>query len=267
MSTINTNIPALVAQQSMVVSGRDRSKAMEALATGQRINSASDDSAGLAISSKLHTRVISLGQSIRNANDGVSMLQTADGATGEMTNMLVRMRELSVQYRNGTNTSDDKDALNSEYQELRAQIQQITTNTQWNGDKIIGGDRATVSFQVGAGTGDQISVTLKNMWTSGVASFVVSGLASSTIADLDTAIKTVDEFRSSMGATMNRLVHASSNSSNVMLNTAASRSRIVDTDYAKATAELARAQIIQQAGSAMLTQANQSQRLVFMLLR
>lgn len=267
MSTINTKIPSLVAHQAMVVSGRERANAMESLATGRRINSASDDSAGLAISNKLHTRVISLGQSIRNANDGMSMLQTADGASSGMTDMLVRMRELAVQYRNGTNTSDDKDALNSEYQELRTQIQQITTNTQWNGDKIIGGDRATVSFQVGAGSGDQISVTLKNMWSSGVASFVVSGLAASTIADLDTAIKTVDEFRSSMGATMNRLVYASNNSSNVMMNSAASRSRIVDTDYAKATADLARAQIIQQAGSAMLTQANQSKRLVFMLLK
>lgn len=267
MSTINTNIAALVAQQALVMSDRDRASAMEALATGKRVNSASDDAAGLAISNKLNTRVISLGQAIRNSNDGISMLQTADGASGEMTNMLVRMRELAVQYRNGTNTSDDKDALNLEYQELRAQIQQISTNTQWNGDKIIGGDRATVSFQVGAGTGDQIAVTLKNMWTSGVATYIATGLSSATLADIDSAIKTVDEFRASMGATMNRLVYAADNSSSVMVNSAASRSRIVDTDYAQATAELARAQIIQQAGSAMLSQANQSPRMVYMLLR
>jgi flagellin len=267
MSTINTNIPSLVAQQAMVVSGRERANAMESLSTGKRVNSASDDSAGLTISNRLNTRVISLAQSVRNANDGISILQTADGASKGMTDMLFRMRELAVQYRTGTNTSDDKDALDIEYNELRAQIQQITTNTQWNGDKIIGGDRVTVSFQVGAGSGDQISVTLKNMWTSGVASYVVSGLAASTIGDLDTAIKKVDEFRSSMGATINRLIYASNNSSNVMINSAASSSRIVDTDYAKATADLARAQIIQQAGSAMLTQANQSQRLVFMLLK
>lgn len=267
MSTINTNIASLVAQQAMVVSGRERDSAMEALSTGKRINSAADDAAGLAIGNKLHTRVVSLGQAIRNANDGVSMLQTADGASAEMTGMLIRMRELAVQYRNGTNTSDDKTALNAEYQELRAQIQQVSTNTQWNGDKIIGGDRVTVSFQVGAGTGDQIAVTFKNMWTSGVESYVATGLASATLSDIDTAIKTVDDFRASMGATMNRLVYASDNSSHVMVNTAASRSRIVDTDYAQATAELARAQILQQAGSAMLSQANQSPRMVYMLLR
>ena len=267
MSIINTNIAALVAQQAMVISGRDSANAMEALSTGKRVNSAADDAAGLAISNKLNTRVMSLGQAIRNSNDGISMLQTADGASGEMTSMLVRMRELAVQYLNGSNTSDDKNALNIEYQELRSQIQQISTNTQWNGDKIIGGDRATVSFQVGAGTGDQISVNLKNMWTSGVATFIATGLATATIGDIDNAIKTVDEFRASMGATMNRLVYASGNSSNVMMNSAASRSRIVDTDYAQATAELARAQIIQQAGSAMLSQANQSPRMVYMLLR
>jgi flagellin len=273
MSIINSNLRSLVAQQAMVVNGRQLSDAMSQLATGRRINSSADDAAGLAIGNKLNSQVISLAQAVRNAGDGVSLMQTADGAADEITNMLVRMRELAVQSRNGTNSAGDQTALNTEYTALRTQIQQITTHTQWNGMKIIGGDKATVSFHVGASDNDQVQVQFKNLWASGIASGVsatdiLSAQAiDSAIGGIDLAMGAVDEFRSSLGAVMNRLNHAADNAMNVMTNTAASRSRIMDTDYAKATSALARAQIVQQAGMAMLSQANQTPRTVLMLLR
>lgn len=273
MTSINTNIQALEARQALVANDRRLSDAMAELSTGRRINSAADDAAGLAIGNKLHTRVVSLAQAVRNSLDGVSMLQTADSAAEGITQMLQRMRELAVQAGNGTNSSADRTALDTEYGQLRTQINQITSGTEWNGVKIIGGDRATTTFQVGAASSDSVSITLKDLWASAVATGV-SGTdilsavaASSSISGIDRAMEAVDGFRSTLGAVMNRLTHAADNAVNVMTNTAASRSRILDADYAKSTAELARAQILQQAGSAMLSQANQMPRMVLMLLR
>lgn len=273
MTTINTNIRALEAQQAMVTNGRRLSNAMQQLATGRRINSAADDAAGLAIGNKLNSRVISLNQAVRNSLDGVSLLQTADGAAEGITNMLIRMRELAVQAGNDTNSSADRTSLDLEYGELRSQINQITSRTEWNGMAIIGGGRSSVSFQVGAASSDTITVTFRDLWASGVASGVSgtnilsAGAANTSISGIDQAMSAVDSFRSTLGAVMNRLTHAADNAINVMTNTAASRSRIMDADYAKSTSELARAQIIQQAGSAMLSQANQMPRMVLMLLR
>lgn len=273
MSIVNTNIQSLNAQQALVANGRRLSDAMTDLATGRRVNSAADDAAGLSIGNKLHSQVVSLGQAVRNAADGVSIMQTADGAAEEITSMLIRMRELAVQSRNGTNSASNRTSLNNEYGELRTQITQITSRTQWNGMRIIGGDKATVAFQVGAAENDKVQVLFKNLWNSAIASGVSSTdilsaqAVDTAINGIDRAMSAVDQFRSTLGAAMNRLNYAADNAINVMTNTAASRSRILDTDYAKSTSELARAQIIRQAGTAMLSQANQTPRMVMMLLR
>ena len=274
MTVINTNLKSLAAQQALVSNERSLRGAMEQLSTGKRINSAKDDAAGIAIANRLNTQVRGLAQAMRNAGDGVSMLQTADGASEEITNMLIRMRELAVQSVNGTNGAAERTALDSEFGELQSQIAQITDNTQWNGMNILNGSTSAVSFQVGAGSGQTVSFSFMDLDASAVGLYVTagteilsSGSAASAISAIDNAIAAVDSFRSTAGAKMNRLVHAADNSSNVMTNTAASRSRIMDADYAKATSELARAQIVQQAGTAMLSQANQLPRMVLALLR
>ena len=274
MTIINTNLKAIVAQQALVKNERSLQTAMEQLSTGRRINSAKDDAAGLAIANRLNTQVRGLSQAMRNAGDAVSMLQTADGAAEEITNMLIRMRELAVQSANGTNGAAERTALDSEFGELQSQIAQITDNTQWNGMNILNGGTATVSFQVGAASGQTVAFTFKDLDASAVGLHISAGTeilsggsAAAAISAIDQAIAAVDSFRSEAGAKMNRLVHAADNSANVMTNTAASRSRILDADYAKATSELARAQIIQEAGTAMLSQANQMPRYVMALLR
>lgn len=273
MSIINTNIAALQAQQAQVVSARQMSRAMTELSTGKRINAAADDAAGMAIGNKLQGQVIALNQAVRNAADGISMMQVADGAAEGITQMLVRMRELAVQAGNGVHVDSQRQALHSEFAGLRTQINQITSQTQWNGMRIVGGDKSTVTIQVGMGSTDAINVAFKNLWTSAVASGIsgasisVVGSVGQAISGIDRAMVSIDNFRSTLGASMNRLQHASDNAVNVMTHTAASRSRVMDADYAKSTADLARAQIIQLAGTAMLSQANQSPRTVLMLLR
>ena len=274
MTVINTNIKSLQAQQALVANDRRMTDAMAQLSTGKRINSAKDDAAGLAIANRLNTQAIGLAQAMRNAGDGVSMLQTADGASEEITNMLQRMRELAVQSVNGTNGAAERTALDTEFGELQAQIAQISDNTEWNGMKILNGEVSAVNFQVGAGSGQTVSFSFKDLDASAVGLYVSAGTdilsagsAASAISAIDNALTSVDTFRSEIGAKMNRLVHAADNASNVMTNTSASRSRIVDADYAKATSELARSQIIREAATAMLSQANQMPRTVLALLR
>lgn len=273
MTVINTNLKSLVAQQALNVNNRALGSAMEQLSTGKRINSAKDDAAGLAIANKLNAQVIGLNQAVRNAGDGISMMQTADGAAEEITNMLIRMRELAVQSANGTNGASERTALNSEFGQLQSQIAQITDNTQWNGMKILDGTTTAVSYQVGAGSGQTVTFSFMDLDASAVGLYVTAnteiltgGSAASAISAIDNAISAVDSFRSTAGAKINRLVHAADNAFNVMTNSAASRSRIMDADYAKVTSELARAQIVQQAGTAMLSQANQLPRMVLALL-
>jgi flagellin len=272
MSVINTNVKSLVAQNALAVNSRNLSKTMEQLSTGKRINSAADDAAGLAISNKMTSQVKGLNQAVRNANDGISMLQTAEGATQEVTNMLQRIRELAVQAANDTYDDGDRSAMEEEVGQLEDEITRIATNTKWNGMSILDSER-TKNLQVGIenDTDSTIEIGLKDMTASGLQ---VSGLslanhtsAQGVLDKVDSAIATVDSFRSDLGAKMNRLNYAADNMSNVSLNTAASRSRIQDTDYAQATTELARSQIIQQAATAMLAQANQQPSAVLSLLQ
>ncbi|MFM6989865.1 MAG: flagellin [Rhodoferax sp.] len=269
MTVINTNVKSLIAQQALTTNNRTLSKAMEQLSTGKRINSAADDAAGLAISDKMTSQIRGLNQAVRNANDGISMIQTAEGATVEVTNMLQRMRELAVQANNGTNTSDDKTALQAEFSELQKEIGRISDTTQWNGQNISNAS-AAYKFQVGANSGQVVTVIFKSIKGMSGMPAAVSGLsagASDAIGKVTTAIKAIDSFRSNMGAKINRLTYAADNLTNIATNTAASRSRIMDTDYAQSTTELARSQIIQQAATAMLAQANQSTQSVLSLLK
>jgi flagellin len=396
MSVINTNVSAILTQNALAKNERAMSGAMEQLSTGKRINSASDDAAGLAISSRMSAQINGLNQAVRNSNDAISLVQTADGALIETTNMLQRMRTLAVQAASDTNVSDDRTALNTEFTQLRTEINRIANNTQWNGenvlDKSFASSTGAYSFQVGAnadqtvdltignystastsqGTsaavttttaasgpsaasnvaqvstltitqgsgfalGDAVSVTVGNASyvhtvvagattiqdvteiaaaiktgleailtatgdptiaassgvltvTAGATAYgsnafeigaVTGGLlggiatssitssanANSAIAALDTAINTVNSGRAGMGATINVLQYAADNLSNVSLNASASRSRIEDTDYSAATTELARTQIIAQAATAMLAQANQMPQTVLSLLK
>ncbi|MBD8048974.1 flagellin N-terminal helical domain-containing protein [Limnohabitans radicicola] len=282
MTVINTNINSLVTQNALVRNNRALSSSMEQLSTGKRINSASDDAAGLAISNKMTAQIRGLNQAVRNANDGISLMQTAEGATTEITNMLQRMRELAVQASNDTYTSSDRSALNAEVTQLKAEISRIADNTEWNGMKLFTaksagsaggiGTSGLVTLQVGVdGTSsDQITVQLNDidaiaLGVSGITLTSTSG-ATSALATLDAAISAIDDDRAKFGAITNRLTYAVDNLTNVAQNTSASRSRILDTDYAKASSELARTQIIQQAATAILAQANQSQQSVLKLL-
>jgi flagellin len=282
MSVINTNVKSLVAQNAATANSRAMSKAMEQLSTGKRINTAADDAAGLAISSKMTSQIKGLNQAIRNANDGISLLQTAEGATQEITNMLQRMRELAVQAANGTNAASDRSALNLEVTALKNEIDRISNNTEWNGMKIftnsataIGGATGSAQLQVGVdGTAtDRISVVFDKLTTAAsglnitAVSLSTATSAQTALSTLDTAIAAVNTDRARFGATINRLTFAADNLANISTNAQESRSRILDTDYAQTTTELARTQIIQQAATAMLAQANQAPQSVLSLLR
>ena len=399
MSVINTNVKSIVAQNALTVNNRAMSKTMEQLSTGKRINSAADDAAGLAISSKMTAQVKGLNQAVRNANDGISMLQTAEGAMVEVTNMMQRMRELAVQSANDTNTADDREYLDLEFQQLKEETNRITKNTQWNGMNILDGstNSGEFKFQVGANANQTIDHTIDQLSFSAVAtgasvaiatshdgtdqtsvltlastadydttpatptedwkagdvvtlklgndqlqytiteddlagdnatfltnlsgavtdaftaaqaegkfdgiaatdngdgtidfvgagiSFAATTSASSgslasldgldvlnrgtsneAVTGLDAALKNINEARAEIGSKINRLTYAADNLANVSQNTSASRSQVLDTDYAQATTELARTQIISQAATAMLAQANQAPQSVLSLLR
>ena len=392
MATINTNMAANIASNSMTRNERAMSATMERLSTGLRINSAKDDAAGLAISSKMTSQIRGLNQAVRNANDAISMIQVAEGAMKEVTNMFQRMRELAVQAISDSNTSNDRTALNNEYKQLSAEVRRIAGNTQWNGTNILDGDRTATTFQVGAnasqtidvnfgtlgansafstasvaqnpgtsaatatidftdtikagdtiaftvegteftidvdqagfltainGTGDDAAVVVQvggsdtaittkttaaagalatievktgvlkitgTDTSSGTGSFAITDIsvgrgtqeavnvtdittstkATSALGTLDSAIGAVNSTRAGLGASMSRLEYASDNLQNVAQNTSSARSRVLDADYAAETTELARTQIIQQAATAMLAQANQSQQAVLSLLR
>jgi len=403
MSVINTNIKSLVSQNAMVKNNRDLANAMQQLSTGKRINSAKDDAAGLAISSRMTAQITGLDQAVRNGNDSVSMLQTTEGAMIEMTNMLQRMRELAVQSSNDTYTGVDRGYLDLEFQQLKSEVNRITDTTEWNGMAILNGstinDDLTVGkfeFQVGANNGQIITHTIADMGyraSPGSATFAITtpnvvgmttpsvvnaqaqvstltldGIymagdvisftvnsetksytvlaedltstvndtnlariaaklliaadtpmgtaavaqsnksltftaptagtaltttttsvtltkddgaltnlraltilnntdANTSLVQLDVAINRINSERASLGATINRLGYAVDNLANVSLNTSESRSRIMDADYAKASSELARTQIISQAATAMLAQANQQPQTVLQLLQ
>jgi len=276
MSVINTNVKSIVAQNALAVNNRSLSKAMEQLSTGKRINTAADDAAGLAITDRMTAQIRALNQSIRNANDAVSMMQTAEGATNEISNMLQRMRELAVQSANDSYGTNDRTALQTENDQLKEEITRIASNTQWNGMSVLNGNigsAGVVTFQVGT-QGDATSSITVEFKALDATTLTVDSLqldsnanAQAAIGKLDTAIQTVDTFRATLGAKINRMTSAADNLSNVSMNTSASRSRILDADYAQATTELARSQIIQQAATAMLAQANQQPQAVLSLLK
>ncbi len=375
MATINTNMSAKVAANSMIRNDRTMTSTMERLSTGLRINSAKDDAAGLAISSKMTSQIRGLDQAVRNANDAISMIQVAEGAMKEVTNMFQRMRELAIQAISDSNTSNDRAALNNEYKQLSAEIQRIAENTQWNGTNILDGARTNSVFQIGANADQTIAVDFGDLATNNVTvtsvdnsaatpvitlseavaatdvisykildsttgtyhygtiagsemdgdgavtlvektdlgadatelataassgsnkviTFTKVGGAAITLSDvvvsrgthapvgatdittrnfastalgiLDDAIQGVNDQRARMGASMSRLEYAADNLQNVSQNSSAARSRVLDADYASETTELARTQIIQQAGTAMLSQANQMQQSVLSLLK
>ncbi|MDG1026694.1 MAG: flagellin [Gammaproteobacteria bacterium] len=297
MTVINTNVSATLASNAIVRNERAMNTAMERLATGTRINSASDDAAGLAIASKMTSQVKGLEQASRNANDAISLVQTVEGAGKEILNILTRMKELSVQATSGTYSATDRDAMDLEFQQLKSEITRIETNTTWNGQVLMDGSD-TVSAQVGAGSGQTMSMTFGN-WslgvdtttnattvvygdTNGAANNVANAAGNANMANidlqdatraatansaLDIAISGASAEVAKYGAYINRLEYASDNLLNVAQNTDASRSRIEDADYAEETSELAKTQIIAQAGTAMLAQANQIKQTVLALLQ
>ena len=374
MASINTNMSANIAANSMTRNERSMSSTMERLSTGLRINSAKDDAAGLAISSKMTSQINGLNQAVRNSNDAISMIQVAEGAMKEVTNMFQRMRELAVQAISDSNTTSDRTALNNEYKQLSAEVARVAENTQWNGTNILDGARTQTTFQIGANASQTIAVnfgdlsandttatiTSNTVLTLGQAPAVgdvltfkvddgqfqsitfaaaeatdtasiavtatsaagasvtaanddgntitaawdvsaktitlttaasgtqvitdakvtrgthapvagsditTSAFANTALGVLDTAIEGVNSTRAGLGASMSRLEYASDNLQNIAQNTASARSRVMDADYAAETTELARTQIIQQASTAMLAQANQSQQAVLSLLR
>lgn len=276
MTVINTNIQSLIAQQSLTVNQRSLSNAMAQLSTGKRINSAADDAAGLAISDKMTAQIRGLNQAVRNANDGISMLQTAEGALNEVSGMLQRMRELAVQSVNGTNSTTDRQSMDTEFDQLQAEITRVRDKTTWNGMAINGTAAGGYAFQIGDASGATMTATFQDIASSvtgmstvlsTTATLSTASDAQTAITNLDTAIQNIDTYRSTLGAYQNRLSYAADNLTNVSTNTAASRSRILDADYAKSTTELARSQIIQQAATAMLAQANQAPSTVLSLLR
>ena len=270
MSVINTNVSALYSQNALKTNTRTMNTAMEQLSTGTRINSAKDDAAGLAISQNMTSVIRGLNMAVRNLNDAVNMVQTADGAMIEQTNMLQRMRELAVQASNGTNSTSQVGYLNTEFQALVTQIGAISSQTTWNGMNLLNAT-STFSFQSGATSGQTISVVVTSMGTASLgvstASISSTAYAAAAIATLDTTMNSINSQRATLGASMNQMAYAADNLTNVSANTTTSRSTIMDTDYALATTQLAKNQIIQQAATAMLAQANQQPSAVMALLK
>ena len=261
---INTNIEAFNAHRQLAQTSDRASKSMERLSSGYRINRAADDAAGLAISEKLRGQIRGLAQAQRNAQDGVSLVQTAEGSLNEVHSMLQRVRELAVQYQNGTLSTSDKAAITAEATQLASEIERIGSSADFNGIKLLDGSTSTVSFQVGANDNDTISVATASLGGK-VGSIDVS--QANAISAIDSAINNVSTLRSSFGAVQNRLEHTLNNLATYQENLTASESRIRDVDMASEMVEFSKDQILQQAGTSMLAQANQAPQSVLSLLR
>ncbi|WP_417667282.1 flagellin [Pseudidiomarina sp.] len=278
-SVVNTNIMSLNAQKSLSRTNSSLQTAMERLSSGLRVNSAKDDAAGLAIANRMTSQIRGMTVAQRNANDGISMSQVAEGSMQTMTDTLQRMRDLSVQAANDAGVSgDDKDKLNAEFEQLQAELGRIIENTEFNGKKVLQGDISNAVFQVGFGTtGDnQISVTIGNLESAAGLSAVLTtakidntasaGAVRSVINKIDAALESIDTKRADLGAIQNRFSATIDNLSTAIENQSAARSRILDADFAVETANLSRSQILQQAGTSMLAQANQAPQSVLGLL-
>jgi len=277
---INTNISSLNAQRNLVGSQNSLAQSMQRLSSGLRVNSAKDDAAGLAIAERMNAQVRGMNVAVRNANDGISMAQTAEGALSKVGDSLQRMRELAVQARNASNSESDKDSLNKEFAELQKEITRVIGGTAFNGKNLIGAEATAMTFQIGANvtTDDTVVVTTENLnsntdVTAISASTVVinstvdaAGIGS-VIQNIDTAIDTINNQRATFGATQSRFEAIISNLQQGVENQSAARSRIMDADFAQETANLSRAQILQQAGTAMVAQANQLPQQVLRLLQ
>ena len=287
MSVINTNVKALYTQAALKTTAAGSLKAMQELSTGKRINSAKDDAAGLAIAARMTQQIEGLNQGIRNAGDAIAMIQTTEGATESITTMLLRISELAMQAANDTYSNTQRGFLNNEFDQLKQEINRMTKTHEWNGFKILAGanrlgtsvEPLSLFFQIGDAADQRIQVDLPNFSEAGTVTnliFTNSAGAESSIATVagaqevldlaKTSLDKVSESRSMMGAAMNRLEHVIANLTNVSMNSSASRSQIQDADYATASTALAKSQIMEQAATAVLAQANTSQQTVLKLL-
>jgi flagellin len=280
MQVINTNTMSLNAQRNLSSTQGALASSIQRLSTGLRVNSAKDDAAGLAIANRMDAQARGMNVAIRNANDGISLAQTAEGALGKVTDMMQRMRELAVQAANASNTATDRTSLNAEFTQLGAEVNRTLLSTRFNGQAILAGSAGGLQFQIGANnaTTDQLTVTTTNMSTAATITAVTTATtavitgttaanANAMITALDTALDTINSERATYGAVQNRFEAVIANLQISAENQTAARSRIVDADFAKETASLTRAQILQQAGTAMLAQANSAPQGVLSLLR
>jgi flagellin len=288
MSVINTNVKALYTQAALKTTETGSLRAMQQLSTGKRINSAKDDAAGLAIAARMTQQIEGLNQGIRNAGDAVAMIQTTEGATESITTMLLRISELAMQAANDTYSDTQRGFLNNEFTQLKQEINRMSKTHEWNGFKILAGANRDGSgeaplslyFQIGDAADQRIQVDLPNFSQAGTvtnlifkkkdtdaASSISTVAGAQEVLDLaKLALDKVSESRSMMGAAMNRLEHVIANLTNVSMNSSASRSQIQDADYATASTALAKSQIMEQAATAVLAQANTSQQTVLKLL-
>jgi flagellin len=280
MTTINTNVVSLNAQRNLSTSQSSLANSMQRLSSGLRINSAKDDAAGLAIAERMNAQVRGMNVAIRNANDGISLAQTAEGALSKVGDSLQRMRELAVQSRNATNSTSDKDSLNKEFKQLQSEITRVLGGTTFNGKHILGADGTDMVFQVGANVtaNDAVTVSGTDMTLDTTVSAVTISTAvidssadasaiGTVITNLDSAIDTINDKRADFGATQGRFDAIISSLQQGVESQSAARGRIMDADFAQETANMSRAQILQQAGTAMVAQANQLPQTVLSLLR
>ena len=271
--TINTNLVSMNAQRNSDASQMSLATSMQRLSSGLRVNSAKDDAAGSGIASRMNAQIKGMNVAVRNANDAISLSQTAEGALGKVGDMLQRMRELAVQSANATNSTADRASLDAEYQQLGAELGRTLTSTKFNGIAILAAGAGAQAFQVGANNGDTVTVTTTNMAANLTITAVTGGgvttvaAANTALTNIDTALGTVNSERALYGAAQNRFDSIVATLQVAAENQSAARSRIMDADFASETANLSRAQILQQAGTAMIAQANQLPQQVLTLLR
>lgn len=271
---INTNISSISAKRSLHETSASLTEAMERLSSGKRINGAKDDAAGMTVVTRMKAQISSLNQAVRNANDAISLISTYDGAADEIETILIRMRELATLSQNATYTTEDRTNAGLEYSQLEAEINRIADKTKFNGSLDIssGGTNKSYSFQVGFVAGDSVTVSLANLSAATLGSATIGSIGDATaagnaVARLDHALGALNSGRAVAGAAINRLEHTVSNLMNVIQRTEEARSRIEDADFAVESAALARANVLTQAGSAMLAQANQAPQYILTLLR
>ena len=269
MPVINTNTNAQYAQDAIKVNAKAMGNVMQQLATGSRINAAKDDAAGLSLGQNMTSQVRGLNMAVRNVNDGINQLQTADGALVETSNMLQRMRELAVQSSNATNSPKQREYLQAEYSSLQVEITRIASNTTWNQAGLFG---VSLVYQAGMSSGQTITVSIASMDSNSLGLTALNTVSTFTASQaalglVDSAIDIVNAARSTMGGIMNQLSYSADNMVNISTNIAASRSTVMDTEYATASAQLSKSQIVQQAATAMLAQANQQPQAVLSLIK